>query len=57
MRGLPLMIYFSHPSFHSPVASPQLSASCFVKPKKLVLYIRGSRVTGQFGNSYEYAVA
>ena len=32
----------------------ELSASYFVIPKKLMLYVRGSRVFGQFGNSYEY---
>ena len=33
----------------------ELSASHFVKPKKLMLYVRGSQVFGHFGNSYEYA--
>ena len=32
----------------------EFSASYFVKPKKLMPYIRGSWVLGQFGNSYEY---
>jgi hypothetical protein len=32
----------------------EFSASYFVKPKKLMPYIRGSWVIGQFGNSYEY---
>jgi hypothetical protein len=32
----------------------ELSASYFVKPKKLALYLRGSQVFGQFGDSYEY---
>ena len=32
----------------------ELSASYFVKPKKWMLYVRGSGVRGQFGNSYEY---
>jgi hypothetical protein len=33
----------------------ELSASHFLKPKKLLLYARGSQVFGHFGNSYEYA--
>jgi hypothetical protein len=33
----------------------ELSAGQFVIPKKLVLYGRGSKVFGQFGNPYEYA--
>ncbi len=33
----------------------EVSAGQFVIPKKLVLYGRGSKVFGQFGNSYEYA--
>jgi hypothetical protein len=33
----------------------ELSAGQFVVPKKLVLYGRGSKVFGQFGNPYEYA--
>jgi hypothetical protein len=33
----------------------ELSASYFVIPKKVLVYARGSRVYGQFGNSYEYA--
>jgi hypothetical protein len=33
----------------------ELSASLFVIPKDLLVYGRGSRVVGQFGNSYEYA--
>jgi hypothetical protein len=32
----------------------ELSASVFVDPKKTMIYGRGSRVHGQFGNSYEY---
>jgi hypothetical protein len=32
----------------------ELSASYFVKPKKLMPYVRTSWVHGQFGNSYEY---
>ena len=32
----------------------ELSASYFVKPKKVMPYLRGSWVLGQFGNSYEY---
>jgi hypothetical protein len=32
----------------------ELSASYFVKPKKLMPYVRASWVHGQFGNSYEY---
>jgi len=32
----------------------EFSASYFAKPKKLMPYIRGSWVIGQFGNSYEY---
>jgi hypothetical protein len=32
----------------------EFSASYFAKPKKFMPYIRGSWVTGQFGNSYEY---
>ena len=32
----------------------EVSASYFVLPKKLMPYIRGSWVIGQFGNSYEY---
>jgi hypothetical protein len=42
-----------------PVASTydqgaEISASYFVKPKKLMPYIRGSFVRGQFGDPYEY---
>ena len=33
----------------------ELSASHFVIPKKLMVYGRGSKVFGQFGNSWEYA--
>jgi hypothetical protein len=43
---LPLNSTFDH--------GGELSASYFVKPKKLMPYIRGSWVIGQFGNSYEY---
>jgi hypothetical protein len=43
---LPLASTFDH--------GGELSASYFVKPKKWMLYVRGSGVRGQFGNSYEY---
>jgi hypothetical protein len=43
---LPLKSTFDH--------GGESSASYFVKPKKLMPYIRGSWVIGQFGNSYEY---
>jgi hypothetical protein len=43
---LPLTSTFDH--------GYELSASYFVKPKKLALYARGSQIFGQFGNSYEY---
>jgi hypothetical protein len=33
----------------------ELSASQFVIPRKLLVYVRGSQVLGEFGNSYEYA--
>ena len=33
----------------------ELSASYFVIPKKLLVYVRGSQVFGEFGNSHEYA--
>ena len=33
----------------------ELSASHFVIPRKLLVYVRGSQVFGQFGNSHEYA--
>lgn len=33
----------------------ELSAGKFVIPKKLMLYVRGSAVYGQFGDSHEYA--
>jgi len=33
----------------------ELSASYFVVPKKLLVYVRGSQVFGEFGNSHEYA--
>ena len=33
----------------------ELSVSYFVTPKKLAIYGRGSRVFGQFGDSWEYA--
>ena len=33
----------------------ELSASYFVMPKKLAVYGRGSKVYGQFGDSWEYA--
>jgi hypothetical protein len=31
------------------------SASYFVMPRKLAVYVRGSRVNGEFGDSWEYA--
>jgi len=31
----------------------ELSAGQFIFPKKLVLYVRGSKVFGQFGSPYE----
>jgi hypothetical protein len=43
---LPLKSTFDH--------GGEASASYFAKPKKLMPYIRGSWVIGQFGNSYEY---
>jgi hypothetical protein len=43
---LPLKSTFDH--------GGEVSASYFAKPKKLMPYIRGSWVIGQFGNSYEY---
>jgi hypothetical protein len=43
---LPLASTFDH--------GGELSASYFVKPKKLMPYVRGSWVRGQFRNSYEY---
>ena len=43
---LPLASTFDH--------GGELSASYFVKPKKLMPYIRSSWVRGQFRNSYEY---
>ena len=43
---LPLKSTFDH--------GGEFSASYFAKPKKLMPYIRGSWVIGQFGNSYEY---
>ena len=45
---LPLASTFDH--------GGEFSASYFAKPKKLMPYIRGSWVIGQFGNSYEYGV-
>lgn len=33
----------------------ELSGSYFVVPKKLLVYVRGSQVFGEFGNSHEYA--
>jgi hypothetical protein len=33
----------------------ELSGGTFVIPKKLMLFVRGSAVFGQFGNSHEYA--
>jgi hypothetical protein len=43
---LPLASTFDH--------GGEFSASYFATPKKLMPYIRGSWVIGQFGNSYEY---
>ena len=43
---LPLKSTFDH--------GGEASASYFVEPRKLMPYIRGSWVIGQFGNSYEY---
>ena len=43
---LPLASTFDH--------GGELSAGYFVKPKKLMPYVRTSWVRGQFGNSYEY---
>jgi len=43
---LPLASTFDH--------GGELSAGYFVKPKKLMPYVRGSWVRGQFRNSYEY---
>jgi hypothetical protein len=43
---LPLASTFDH--------GGELSVSYFATPKKLMPYIRGSWVIGQFGNSYEY---
>ena len=43
---LPLKSTFDH--------GGELSLSYFAKSKKLMPYIRGSWVIGQFGNSYEY---
>jgi hypothetical protein len=43
---LPLKSTFDH--------GGEASASYFVKPRKLMPYIRASWVIGQFGNSYEY---
>ena len=43
---LPLKATFDH--------GGEFSASYFAEPKKLMPYIRGSWVIGQFGNSYEY---
>jgi hypothetical protein len=44
---LPLTSTFDH--------GGELSASYFIIPKELAVYGRGSKVFGQFGNSYEYA--
>jgi hypothetical protein len=44
---MPLTFTFDH--------GGELSASYFVIPKELMFYGRGSKVYGQFGNSYEYA--
>jgi hypothetical protein len=43
---LPLASTFDH--------GGEISASYFVKPKKLMPYVRGSWVRGQFANPYEY---
>jgi hypothetical protein len=43
---LPLASTFDH--------GGEVSAAYFVKPKKLMPYVRASWVLGQFGNSYEY---
>ena len=43
---LPLASTFDH--------GAELSASCFVDPKKWMLYGRGSWVRGEFGDSWEY---
>jgi hypothetical protein len=45
-NGLALESTFDH--------GGELSASCFVDPKKVLLYGRGSWVRGQFGDSHEY---
>ena len=45
-RPLPLASTFDH--------GGELSAGYFVKPKKLMPYVRGSWVRGQFANPYEY---
>jgi len=44
---LPLTSTFDH--------GGEMSASYFVIPKELMVYGRGSKVIGQFGNSWEYA--
>ncbi len=44
---LPLTSTFDH--------GYELSAGHFVVPKKLMVYVRGSQVFGQFGDSHEYA--
>ena len=44
--ALPLASTFDH--------GFELSTGKFVVPKKLVLYVRGSKVFGQFANPYEY---
>ena len=44
---LPLSSTFDH--------GYELSASHFIIPKKLALYVRGSQVFGHFGDSHEYA--
>jgi hypothetical protein len=44
---LPLTSMFDH--------GFEMSAGQFVVPKTLVLYVRGSKVFGQFANPYEYA--
>jgi hypothetical protein len=43
---LPLSSTFDH--------GGELSAGYFIKPKKVMPYVRGSWVIGQFNNSYEY---
>jgi hypothetical protein len=44
---LPLASIFDH--------GGEFSASYFIRPKKFMVYGRGSGILGQFGNSYEWA--